>query len=131
MSNDEPTNILLDEYVETAKRLQGGVNITPETMARYHGMTGQLLAHALRSLWTQEQLDRKIAEAASKLVCNHMAECSALRQKETRATQTLRGVLVGNFRFILVCVTIILTAWGFKSTAKTIVETTGIVQAVE
>jgi hypothetical protein len=128
MSNDEPTNILLDEYVETAKRLQGGVNITPETMARYHGMTGQLLAHALRSLWTQEQLDRKITDAASKLLCNHLAECAELRRK---TTQSFRGMFIANFRFILVCLTIVLTAWGYKSAARTVVETTGIVQTAE
>jgi len=107
MSNDEPTNILLDEYVRTAKGLQEGLNVSPETMARYHGITGQLLAQAIRSLWTQEQLDDKIRKAVGVFLSAHMAECAELRK---RATLTLRGLLCANFKFILVCLTIIIVA---------------------
>lgn len=60
MSEDEKTNILLGEYEATAANLIKGVNVCPETMNRYHGITGQLLAHVIRSLWTQQDLQAQI-----------------------------------------------------------------------
>ena len=60
MSDDEKTDILLGEYEATAANLVKGVNVCPETMNRYHGITGQLLAHVIRSLWTQQDLQTQV-----------------------------------------------------------------------
>jgi hypothetical protein len=66
MNSDENiSNALLSEYESTADNLQHGVNVTVETMQRYHGMTGKLLASALRSLWSQQELDEQIDKRVS------------------------------------------------------------------
>ena len=50
MPDDDLTNTLLTEYESTAELLQKGVNVSAETMNKYHGMTGRLLAATMRNL---------------------------------------------------------------------------------
>ena len=62
MGHDEMTVTLLADYKATAENLQKGVNVTAETMNRYHGMTGTLLATCVTQLWSQAELDKTIDE---------------------------------------------------------------------
>jgi hypothetical protein len=118
MSHNENNDSLLDDYEARAKVLQ----TSDDPQSQFLGVTGRLLARTQRALWSQEDLKKQIDERVQ-------AKCETC-QKHAKP-QSLRGVIVANFRFVLVCVTIILSAWGLKSTARTVVETAGIVQGAE
>lgn len=70
MPDDDLTKTLLSEYEATADALQHGLNVSVETMNKYHGMTGKLLVQTVRNLWSQqeldEQIDQRVAERCSK-----------------------------------------------------------------
>lgn len=89
MSEDEKTNILLGEYEATAENLRKGVNVCPETMSRYHGITGQLLAHVIRSLWTQQDLQTQIENliSAKCAKCERMASANVSPNRTASSAQ--------------------------------------------
>lgn len=99
MSDDPMTATLLTEYEATADNLQHGVNVSTETMQRYHGMTGRLLAQTIRSLWSQQELDAQIDARVS-------ARCATCG-KTAAAPASLTGILTQNAKTIIVCITIL------------------------
>ena len=119
---DDLTKQLLTDYIATAENLQHGVNVSLESMNRFHGMTGKLLAHTIENLWTQQELDAQIDERVSK----RCAACD--KAKEVAVPTTAWGVFCANFRTIFIGVTIMVsvaTACGRLSELKDFFRHTG------
>lgn len=110
-------NIFLEPYVATAKKLQSGDQLSEDTMARFHGTTGLLLADIYKDLWSQEEL-RGFMRG---MIDEHQAACM-LRSPTLAAPTTvsvtrpgglqaqLAGALIDNLRVILICATVIVVA---------------------
>lgn len=100
MPDEELTDKLLTDYEATAENLQHQVNVSQETMNRYHGMTGMLLAQCVRSLWSQRELDDQI----DKRMEEHCKNC------RNRVAQSWLELVKLNFRLIVICVAVIVSA---------------------
>lgn len=110
MSHDEQTDILLSDYEQTAGNLCAGVNVSNETMQRYHGMTGRLLAQTVRSLWTQRELEATI-DARVKQRCQDCVQSRATPPMQTPGHgwgDAARGLLAQNARLLVICGTVVI-----------------------
>lgn len=99
MSDDPMLMTMLEEHERTADNLVKGVNVSNETMQRYHGLNGKLLAQTIRNLWTQQQLEAQIDQRVS-------ARCATCKKTEDAPT-TLLGMVAANAKTILVCLTVL------------------------
>lgn len=106
-------NIFLEPYVATAKKLQSGDQLSEDTMARFHGTTGLLLADIYKDLWSQEELRGFMRS----MIDEHHTAC-ALRSRTAALPSVARegfqaqliGALIDNLRVILICATVIVVA---------------------
>lgn len=101
MDDDPLTNTLMTEYEATADMLQKGVNVGTETLNKYHGMTGKLLAATMRNLWSQQELEEQIDKRVQKK-CETCARASASSVGWLDVAKQKAGL-------IIICVTIILS----------------------
>jgi hypothetical protein len=116
MPDDPKLTILLSEYETTARNLASGGNVSAETINRYHGLTGQLLCHAVKSLWSQAELATAI-DAGVAARCSHCENTQAIRALRDSGRMpgatprdTLVAAVAGNLRAIVICLTIIIGA---------------------
>ena len=100
MDDDSLTNTLLTEYESTAELLQKGVNVSAETMNKYHGMTGRLLAATMRNLWSQQELEEQIDKRVQKKceTCNRVT-----------VDGTWGEIIKRKASLLIVCVTVIVS----------------------
>lgn len=104
MTDDKFTLALLADYERTADMLRSGVTVSAESLAKYHGTTGVLLAQVVRSLWTQTRLEEQMGA----MLVRHESEC---KQKcSTAVPRTWREALIDNIKSIIVALTIIALA---------------------
>ena len=104
MTEDNFTMALLADYERTADLLRSGAAISSETLAKYHGTTGVLLAQVVRSLWTQARLEEQIDVR----VARHEAECKKRCPPST--PRTWREALIDNTKSIIIALTIVTLA---------------------
>lgn len=111
MPDDDLTDKLLTDYEAVAENLQHQVNVSQETMNRYHGMTGVLLAQCIRSIWTQKQLDEQVDLRITEKckTCPNSAFIAQLKEQGA-ASQSLKTLALQNFKLIVICLTVIVSA---------------------
>lgn len=80
MSNDPMLTTMLEEHERTADNLVRGVNVSNETMQRYHGVNGKLLVQAIKNLWSQQELDVQIDARVA-------ARCATCKRKEEKGVE--------------------------------------------
>ena len=111
MDDDAINNALLAEYRKTAQLLVDGVNIGTDTMNRYHGTTGLLLAATMRNLWSQqeldEQIDKRVAEKCK--ACPNQSFIERMRSGEAGPQQSWMAIAKQNARLIIIGITVVIS----------------------
>jgi len=102
MGTDELMNCLIDRYERKAEELSKSLDQTEQ----YHGTTGVLLVHVVKNLFSKQDISTQVTEITDRVIAAHVASCEAIRR--TQSELTIRGVVLRNFRLIVVCVTVIL-----------------------
>jgi len=107
MTQDGLTLALINDYRRTAEQLQTGIAVPPDTLNKYHGTTGILLAHVVQSLWSQAELEARIDTSLRR----HIEDCPHRRDLDSAKPATsFRDVLLEHARLIIVCLTLVLTS---------------------
>lgn len=108
MPHDELTDALLSKYRQTAFALEQGCNITPETLASYHGQTGMILLSVLEGMWSEKQLQKAIQDQMDD-------KCKTCVKHADGFSGSWIDLFKANFRFLAGCATVIIcTAIAFN-----------------
>lgn len=89
MPDDALTVKLLSDFKRTSESLEAGVNLSPETMAKFLGKMGNLIVHCVESMWSDDSLKQRVCELLSERceTCPNTAYITLLKQGMVRPTE--------------------------------------------